>query len=165
MTNFEYYKEQILECINEGRDFCVDMYGGGIRMCDNTCGYSKGCMFSHGNNIRDLGNCTTRKLKWLYEEHIEQPKLTKKERAFLEICNPECYIARDNGGTIYLYEIKPDRSVHKWSCNSGSCINLTHYNNNNFMLNISDLGDIFPFITWEEDEPWSVEDLLKLEVE
>jgi hypothetical protein len=153
MTNFEYYKEQILETVNKHRTNFAVVDGKPISCAVTPC---PDCQIKGGI-------CAVERIKWLYEEHIEQPKLTKKERTFLEICKPECYIARDKWGDIYLFEVKPayNRSVNTWS-SSRSYINLTYYNNIMFNMNNSD--EIFHFIKWE-DEPWSVEELLKLEVE
>ena len=85
-----------------------------------------------------------------------KPKLTKRERAFCELIT-DGYIARDGEMALCWHECKPikDMDFYEWS--STDCGNL---------INIEIFDEIpFMFIQWEDDEPWAVEDLLKLEVE
>lgn len=163
MTNFEYYKEQIQGLVNDGLDFSVSKYDGQMRPCSEVCGkFTHSCIFSHCNSDDGSGCCVTRKIKWLYEEHVEKPTITKQEKAFLEICKPECYIARDKSGKLYLYNNKPVKEYNEWHNYDAYLLNISHYNEVMFAINNED--DIFPFIKWEDEEPWKVEDLLKLEV-
>ena len=77
--------------------------------------------------------------------------LTKQERAFCEaIKNDGCYIARNKSGRLALHCLRPDKGRIAWT-NKSAWLPLNK--------------DFFPFIIWEDDEPWSIEDLLKLEVE
>lgn len=81
-----------------------------------------------------------------------QPKLTKRERAFCELIG-DGYIARDGGENLFWYDEKPWKTGEVWNC-TGEIITLEVFDEIPFM-----------FITWEDDEPWAVEDLLRLEVE
>lgn len=150
MTNFEYYKDKILEigCID---DVAVAK-DGEIYKCSHfpDC---VNCMFDAS------GDCRAPITKWLYEEHVEKPKapkLTKKERLFCELVE-KGYIARDDGDYLYVYKNKPHKNEFMWD---GA---------DEFYCDLSELEDLvtlkFDFIKWEDKEPWLVEELLKLPVE
>ena len=143
MTNFEYYAEQI-KAVNY--DFAVskdsEIMWCGTFKCDK-------CKFN------TKGKCRSNKIKWLYEEHIEQPKLTKNEHKLCEILK-DGYIARDKSGSLYSNIEKPFKSDSKSYWN----IHGEYWYINNLILNDCN----FSFIKWEDDEPWAVSDLLKLEV-
>lgn len=82
-----------------------------------------------------------------------KPKLTKRERAFCELI-PDGYIARDKDTDLWWHEYRPIKDgIREWAP-GGEYINLELFDEIPFM-----------FITWEDDEPWAVEELLKLEVE
>lgn len=94
---------------------------------------------------------------WLYAEHIEKHTLNKYEHALCEALQTG-WIARDRGGTIYGYptEEKPRKTgnIWEWTDNLVKIYSLLALN-----------PEIeFDFIRWEDEEPWSVEELLKLEV-
>ena len=85
-----------------------------------------------------------------------KPKLTKRERAFCELIT-DGYITRDGDMALWWNEYKPikDMDFYEWSgTDCGNLVNLELFDEIPFM-----------FIQWEDDEPWAVEDLLKLEVE
>jgi hypothetical protein len=147
MTNFEYYKDEILEIVNNDESLAVYKNSSKPVKCGSiTC---KECISS---NIDD---CEKGIYNWLYAEHIEKPKLTKKERQFCELIETG-WIARDNNGSLYRYSKAPcKRSGGTWTGFSGNSLCV----DNRFP------GCTFSFITWDDAEPWSVEDLLKLEVE
>lgn len=84
-----------------------------------------------------------------WEQKKAAPKLTAKERAFCEISG-HSYIARDKDGTICSYFCSPQKKKESWQA-AGSVCTL-------------DCAS-FPFITWEDSEPWTLEHLLALEVE
>ena len=149
MTNFEYYKEEILNIINENEDFgllnnkptpCVHI---GCEECD-----------------LDQGRCSKDVFKWLYAEHKEQPKLTKKERQFCELVETG-WITRDRDGKLGFRTLKPSKGISYWNVDDHEhpdYIYMPIYHKPIFECN-------FSFITWDDAEPWSIEDLLKLEVE
>ena len=69
MTNFEFYKDRIKELctVNFARD-----KDGNLHNCwDIEC---EDCTF------KSNGNCSAKVVDFLYAEHKEAPKLTKKER-------------------------------------------------------------------------------------
>ena len=90
-------------------------------------------------------------LDWLYPFCIEQPKITKNEKIFLESIQ-DGYIARNESDILYFYTLRPYKYDTYWS--------ISNYLIKSFKLNSS----LFPFIQWEDDEPYSTKDLLKLKV-
>ena len=145
MTNFEYYADEIMAVKYDFAYADGKITGCGTISCNK-------CEFYGGDS------CTQVKIEWLYEEHIEQPKLTKNERKLCEILQNDYYVARDNSGTIYVYAKKPHK---KEKCNQW----FEPYDE--YYVPFSDyvFKDCnFSFIKWEDDEPWAVSDLLKLEV-
>ena len=144
MTNFDYYKEQI-KAVG---------YSFGI----NENGKIVGCRYINPCNLCEFdetGFCSRRRIEWLYEEHNEQPKLTKNERKLCEILQ-EGYIARESNGVMAFYKEKPQKIRDMYWGVLGS------YSNTISDYMFTDCN--FSFITWEDEKPWSVKDLLKLEV-
>ena len=137
MTNFEKYKDEILEVIKQGDNPALK--NGVITPCNTT--NCMECEFYTGYG------CIKKFIKWLYVE--AKPTLTAKERAFCEMVT-EGYIARDEDGELYIYANEPLKEKVGWS-----------YDADYLILN----SEYFPFIKWEDESPWSIEELLKLEVE
>lgn len=152
MTNFEFYKEQIQSCINDGRDFRISLTGKFFDCCN-----CYDCIFSR-EHFKDTC-CSVNKMKWLCAEHVEKPTITPHEKKFLEACRDGLYITRDNDGSLYLSTNKPRKGTYGW--NDGDKY-IRIYEVMPEFLCIS--KDSFSFVKWEDEEPWSVEDLLKLEV-
>lgn len=139
MTNFEKYKDEILLLAKNNRGFAFHMN----KITDCKLSGCKNCIFT--------GTCIANRIKWLYEEYQEPaPKLTKAEKGFCEVVK-DGYIARDKNGDLYLYNNPPYVTETDWRANYGHCTRLC--------------SKFFPFITWESNRNWSIEDLLKLEVE
>ena len=151
MTNFEYYKEEILNIINDGDSFAVCKNSNKPVRCDSiTC---EECISS------DEQGCDKGVYNWLYSEYTEQPKqpkLTKKERQFCELVE-KGWIAIDADERLYYFKEEPAKDIKRktWEAVPFSKV-----------IEIDQFDDCyFYFITWEDTEPWSIEDLLKLEVE
>lgn len=91
MTNFEKYKDEILEIAeNDGVLALLRATGEPVN-----CGHihCSDCIFCPDN-------CQSKVLLWMYDEAIEEPpRLTAKERGFCEIIRSG-YIARDKNGSI-----------------------------------------------------------------
>lgn len=137
MTNFEKYKDEILPLAKNNQGFA-------FRMNKITA-----CKLSGCENCIFTGSCIANRIKWLYEEYQEPaPKLTAEEYAFCKIAT-NGYIARNERGSLYIYSEKPVQNISGWRA-----------------LNWKELNrDYFQFITWESGKAWSINDLLKLEVE
>lgn len=140
-TNFEFYKDEILEITRTG--VRIAMVEGKLRSCAGL-----GC------DDCDFGcECMEKTFEWLYAEHIEAPKLTKRERAFCEAVQTG-WIARDCDMFLYYFDHKPILNRGEWDAEG-------------YHVNMMALGlkDSFMFIKDTDAECWAVEDLLKLEVQ
>ena len=147
MTNFEYYKEEILKLVDDYQDFGI--FNNKPVACQRlNCDE---CQL-------DKENCTKGLFDWLYAEHVEQPKLTKKERQFCELVETG-WLARDSDRRLFLFKKKPVKHDGMWDS-----IGCRSYLILDKEMNFVESMD-FTFITWDDAEPWSIEDLLKLEVE
>lgn len=86
-------------------------------------------------------------------------KLTTEERAFLNsilLVSDYKYIARDKtNNALHVYRSKPNKGFlnNEWIYGAGDwgSTNIT-----------KQTEGMFEFITWDDDEPYSIEDLLKL---
>lgn len=146
MTNFEFYKKEIKAI---GFNFGIARSGKLLKCSSFPC---VDCAFC-------CNECSEHKFKWLCEEreeNKEQPKLTKNERKLCEILQ-EGYIAKESNGVMAFYKDKPQKIREMYWGVLGSYSNTI----SDYMFADCD----FSFITWEDEEPWKVEDLLKLEVE
>ena len=94
---------------------------------------------------------------WCESEYVEKHTITSREKNFLEAILPSCkYIARDINNDLYIYYNKPRRN----SMNESWITDNTNY----FYVSRDMYGNMFNFIKWKDEKPWSIEDLKKLEV-
>ena len=145
MRNFEKFEKEILEISLLDCNFAL-VGGKPLRCGDAEC---KECAFN--NEICNVG-----RIKWLYQEYVEKPKLTKQERKFCELFEDEdLWFARQRNMTMpTIFMHKPYKTTTCWHGDTIQSCELRKYCNARL-----------DFIKWEDEEPWSVEDLLKLEVE
>lgn len=141
MTNFEYYQDEILKIAE--KNSLIGLINGKPISCKDT--YCIRCDWYDTECRKDCFN-------WLYAEHVEKPKLTKRERLFCEFIEYG-WITISVCDEIIWTSNKPSKINGRWQAWGGKNLNLTH----KFDLK-------FDFIKLEDKEPWSVEDLLKLEV-
>lgn len=94
--------------------------------------------------------CMECKLEWLKAEHKEKITLSEAERIILENIDKEYkWIARDENKNIFIYSEKPDKKQYMWKWIPNATICFTQYNH------------LFQFITWNDSEPYNIEELLK----
>ena len=76
----------------------------------------------------------------------KEPKLTEDEKAILRNL-PKKYkwIARDIDGCLYVYASKPKKGITMWESDGLPMIPFNH---------------LFQFAKWEDEEPYSIEELL-----
>lgn len=67
------------------------------------------------------------------------------------------YIARDADEKLYAFDLLPSKKRNSWCIESALICNYCNISENLF-------GKMFDFIKWEDEKPWSIEDLKKLEV-
>lgn len=141
MTNFEKYKDEILG-ISRTQAIAINKRRNAPEKCSNSV--CSECLLHEGRS------CNQKAIfQWLYSEYQEPaPKLTKAERGFCEIVR-HGYIARDKDGSLCVYDSFPAQRTLNWF--------------EDRWVNID--SDTFQFITWESGKAWSIESLLKLEVE
>lgn len=105
---------------------------------NNICGY------------KDLDIVSVYELTEVWKR--EEPTITEDEKVIL-LNLPETYkwIARDGSGLLFIYHDTPKKEEFAWSVGFGSrCLSLFNH--------------LFKMVKWEDDEPWKIEDLLKLDV-
>lgn len=91
--------------------------------------------------------CLRLSLLNLLEEYKKPVKLSKFEYEYLKVAkeNEYNFIARDKNGTLFLYAGKPFKCENVWS-----------YLGNVLIIFI----ELFKFVKWEDEEPWSIDEIL-----
>lgn len=146
MKNKEKYAKEIIEVACCGYCFGMDKDTSEIISCD--CIYCHNCAFDGDRN------CNETKRKWAESEYIVKPVISKRDRAFLDyIKNNFVYIARDKSGRLYVYSNKPIKKSRYYDSIGGVIGSVCS------VFNIK-----LPMVKWEDNEPWLIEDLKKLEV-
>ena len=150
-TNFEFYKDDLITLlINE---VAIDKQGK-MNWCNEVS--CEKCIFFDSDDEK----CRTGDIREFFNaEHIEPPKLTKRERAFCEMVGNKV-IARDEDGVLNLFWDTVDIYKYKPCEGDGRWMKRTPHSNH-----ITIDNKAFSFIKWSDEKPWSIEDLLKLEVE
>ena len=148
MKNKEKYAKEIVELACNECVIAVSKYTGKPVSCYYTaCG-------DCGLRTDDIGTCRGALKEWAESEYIEKPVISRMDRAFLEYIGTGInYITRDMDGGLFIYISKPHKLIDCWEssgCESDKSLKF-------FKLD-------FPMVKWEDDEPWLIEDLKKLEV-
>ena len=154
MKNREKFAKEILDIACKGGRLAV-IKGNKVVDCDGlSC---EQCLFSEPGPFTNYCNDEA-PIRWAESEYVEEPAITLREKNFLDLLLPDCkYIARDNiNNNLYIYYNKPRRNSMKgsWITDNSNC----------FYVSRDMYGNMFDFIKWEDEEPWSIEDLKKLEV-
>lgn len=151
-TNMEHYRGEIEAIMKDFEGFGVDIDNSKLIACKS--GSCERCKFSYMNNENKEDPCAKHKIKWLMSEYNPETVLTEREKHFVEFVQTG-YIARDKNGGMWWHEKKPVKNNGEWQCFAYTmAMNSKPYK----------YGKVFPFITWEDEEPWSVEELRKLKV-
>ena len=146
MKNREKFAKEILDIACKGNHFGVTKAGEIISCAETDC---ERCLFN------DDIDCDISLEQWSESEYVEKPTITSREKNFLDLLLPKWkYIARDNNNELYIYNEKPERRDCDWYSNDGIL----------FRISTRFFGNMFGFIKWYDEEPWSIEDLKKLEV-
>ena len=64
------------------------------------------------------------------------------------------YIARNCDSTLFVYGDKPEKEV--------GTLNMWLRRPDSYIANLAVYIHLFPMVKWEDEEPWLIEDLLKL---
>lgn len=146
MTNFEFYKDELMAIADNGSD--VAIIKGKPAACDSVM-----CLQC------ELGefNCGASLIHWLFAEHVEKPKINKRTKGLFDLIETG-WVARDSTGSlhVYAYTNKPAKGHSVWTVSS-----------TNETMRLRE--PVLPFLTldfikWEDKEPWNVEDIRSLEV-
>ena len=119
-------------------------YDGFLWICD----FDKNLKSSDGLNEFDImkvyKDYTCKELLW---ERKEKQKLNEDEKAILKVLLNEKYkwIARDKNDWLYVYASKPKKGITIWENTGSPMMPFVH---------------LFNFIKWENEEPYSIEELL-----
>lgn len=147
MKNKEKYAKEIVEVACNGDSIAVTKEGERVVRCGNIA--CSECLFVPLNCAKEIR-------EWVEQEYIEKPVISKRDRAFLEYIKEEFkYIARDDiNEQLFAWSAKPKRgfTTNEWLNTNSDSMGLYGFN--------IDL----PMVKWEDDEPWLIEDLKKLEV-
>lgn len=142
MKNREKFEKEIMEIACNGDSIAIIEKSGCIVPCDaNRCSL---CLF-RGYDCRE----NTR--EWAESTYVEKPVISKRDVSFLDYLKCYKYIARDNDGALYVYMSIPAKRSDCWRADDT-------------YKSLRGLDIDFPMVKWEDDEPWLIEDLKKLEV-
>lgn len=145
----EKYAKEIVELACNKSDIAVSKATGNPIYCNNI---KCDCCALYKGGIYNDYTCVGALEKWAESECIETQAISKSDRAFLDyILEKYKYIVRSSSGTLFAYTSKPIKSV----------ISEFWYG---ISLSLSGLVLDFPMVKWEDEEPWLIEDLKKLEV-
>lgn len=153
MKNREKYAEELLNIACAGKKIAIDKRTMQIRRCKGLSCVR--CL------LDEYDDCGAKLAEWAESEYVEPAKISKKDRAFLDyIDNRFKYIARDEDGTLFIFETKPLKVVAQKRMNPllmGGWMYALNRNMSDFNIN-------FPMVKWSDAEPWKFDDLKKLEV-
>lgn len=97
MTNFEFFKDTILEMASDDKNIAV-IRNAPANSCIKDCSVT-GCGHCLFNNPNDKP-CAQERYEWFYEEYKETPTLTRREWYFLKVLqHGEIY--RDKEGYMF----------------------------------------------------------------
>lgn len=146
MKNVEKYAKEILEYASS-TEKAIAVCKETMKPCDcsATSIRCKNCICSVDDS------CENEPLyKWAMTEYIEQQKISRKDRAFLDYLKDYKYMARDGCGKLYAYTSIPIKSSRYWE-------SATY-------KSLAKLDIDFPMVKWKDSEPWKIDDLKVLEV-
>ena len=156
MKNREKFAKEILDIACNGRSIAVTKDNKVVYCSDTPC---ESCMFnSCGKHIGRAQVCLDRLREWSESEYVEKPTIASKEKMFLDLLLAKWkYLARDKDKNLYVFDSLPSKGDNGWRIEN---ILMCDYCN----IFKKPFGDMFDFIKWEDEKPWSIEDLKKLEV-
>ena len=147
MKNREKFAKEILDIACNGGVIAVTKDNKVVCCRDINC---EQCLF-HKTNYYESYCDYEATMRWAESEYVEEPTITSREKNFLDLLLPNYkYIAKDKNGFLLAYTEKPIKILETWGMANCALIN---------MFDIK-----FDFIKREDEEPWRIEDLKKLEV-
>lgn len=142
MTNFEFFKDTILEMANKRQPIAV-VRNASIDSCIKACCSITDCKDCLFNASKEGESCMQKRYEWFYEEHKEIPILTKREWHFLKVLQH---------GEIYR-----DREGYMFWCPGGDDPDF-------YLLTYEVYKDLFSFCK-SDSAKFSIEEMLTWEME
>ena len=145
MKNKEKNSKKIVELACDGEGIAVDKHSGTVDSC--LCIPCSNCLFN------DNKDCDKGRREWAELEYVERPVISKRDRAFLDYLGENAkWMTRESGSGISVWLTKPkkDKSISAWTDGMYNCL--------------SEFNIDFPMVKLEDDKPWLIEELKKLEV-
>ena len=123
----------------------LDDIGNGVHTLNS---YDERLLSTNGCKMFDIVAVYELKEVWKREE----PTITEDEKTILRnLPGKYEWIARDESGVLYIYHDKPKKEEFMWVDGfENRCLNLFDH--------------LFKMVKWEDEEPWKIKDLLKLDV-
>lgn len=153
MLNAEKYRSQILEFIDKEKTIYFSFKNDNANMlnrcCESNCNY---CALCPGDSPNDT--CAIARIKWLLSEYKEPIKLTRLEFEILKWLDKGGYkfIVRSNWDNLLAYDSKPEKKFSSWGSKNES---------KNLFENLFGFKELFQFVQWKDEEPTSIQDVLK----
>ena len=98
---------------------------------------------------------------WCESEYVEKHTITSREKMFLDLILTKWkYIARDEDDELYVYNVMISKGMNCWYITDIERERERSY----CKISMNLFGNMFDFIKWKDEKPWSIEDLKKLEV-
>ena len=137
MKNIEKYYDELIQ-VFEDKD------------ADVRCYWSRNIVKEPCKGAVLCAECLEQFFKWPNEEYRKPIAISADERAILRnLLEDFKYIARDSDTSIFIYKTRPTKDECGWIDEALSATSLNLYTH------------LFQFIEWEDDEPYSIEELLK----
>lgn len=140
MKNKEKYIDELTEVLIN--NLAIDKKSGSFNRCHTMI--CDDCLFLKGTPCSDV------KREWLEAEYQEPIHLTDDEIVILKVINKKYkWIVKDKCGSLYIYEEKPWKGSSIWDNGYGNYVECHIFDH------------LFQFIKWEDEKPYSIDELLK----
>ena len=147
MKNKEKFEKEIIEIACDGKSVAVSVKTEKPVACEEfSCCR---CLFC----VNEACEKEKHVREWVESEYIEKPVISKRDREFLEYLGENAkWMTKESGSGISVWLTKPkkDKSISAWTDGMYNCL--------------SEFNIDFPMVKLEDDEPWLIDDLKKLEV-
>lgn len=152
MLNKEKYAKELIEIACGAKRFAVNKQTKKVCVCNEI--RCTECMFYKEKDI----DCINERIKWANSEYIEIPKVSPKDKLFLEYLSSKYkWMARDKNGDLCVFNSKPIKMDCKWKAIKKDT--FISY------LLLRDFNVSFSMVKWENETPWLIDDLKGLEEE
>lgn len=155
MKNREKFAKEILDIACNGRSIAVTKENKVVCCNDIDC---ESCIFdSCDKHIGRSQACYDRVREWA-ESEVKKPIITSREKKFLDLILAKWkYLARSESKSLCIFDSLPIKGEDGWYIENISMCDYCYISQKLF-------DNMFNFIKWEDEKPWSIEDLKKLEV-